>query len=160
MDKLKYLHDEISGLKINELPKSIQDLANIVGAPKAFKYSYKFGGVTLYFRAWNDDASVWGEDTKNLVSVVGRDDAKQFIALFSGYSLKMPSCEILTKRLTGRQIAKERREFGTPNAVLAKRFNLDERRIYQITRADRKARGQPASKYAVKPERKYEKINS
>ncbi|MDQ6962861.1 MAG: hypothetical protein Q9M28_10125 [Mariprofundaceae bacterium] len=154
MDKLKYLHDEISSLKINELPKSIQDLANIVGAPKAFKYAYKFGGVGVYFQAWNNDASAWEKDTKDLVRVVGIEHAKAFVVLFYGYNLKMPTCEILTKRLTGRQIAKERREFGTPNAVLARKFNLDERRLYQITSADRKARGLPRSRYAAKPERK------
>ena len=111
--------------RLEELPKSIQELAATLGLDATLAIVEARGGIRLYVpRGWRSDH--W------LVPLIGPDALRQLVAHWGGEEIDIPRCEASLRAARERQIGTELQ--GDSVARVARRYGYTERGIRKLRR--------------------------
>ncbi|MBF0283214.1 MAG: hypothetical protein HQL51_02015 [Magnetococcales bacterium] len=116
--------DEALGIHFDVLPRSLQEVAGLVGleAVSALVRHYAGSRVRVPRRSRPDHP---------LAACLGWEAMRRFCHLFGGEVLEVPRADGVRRRLRDREIV-QLYDGGTPVRLLAKTYGLTERRIYYI----------------------------
>ena len=120
-------------VEAENLPGDLADVATFIGEYPALLLAYKIGGVVIYLRKWNDDQSLWSDEIKLWVEVVGLDNTATIVRLFDGDYINIPKCESLFLKYRNELIRNE--ASSKTKAELARDHSLSDRHIKRIKNA-------------------------
>jgi hypothetical protein len=112
------------GARLHNIPKSMQDIIDIVGIDCALKIVQHYGGGALY-------VPKKPETTHQLVEMLGFPIFCKLVSVYNGQFLPIPRCHKAILSARNQQILKEFLA-GRSQRKLAYKHNLTERTIHSI----------------------------
>lgn len=120
-------------IDLADLPRDLREIADLIGLPGARDLVDAWGGVRIYLPLAHRLT-----DRHALVGCLGRDAAERLCRRFGGAEIDIPRASLALQRARDRRICRER-ERGSSVRVLARRYRLTERRVWEILAAARDA---------------------
>ena len=118
----------MSVLRLDLLPQSLQDIAEFCGEDVMLKIWEHYGGTRL-------QVPKTAAPAHKLVELLGYPSACLFCEQFGGEFLVIAKAEAARRAVRNDMIRQDRQQ-GANNAVLARRYNLTDRQIIDICRAE------------------------
>lgn len=111
---------------LNDLPKSLRDVAELIGPQAALKLVEHFGGATAVYVPYQI------ESDHQLAVALGLPAARKLAAYYGGDNLRnIPRCALGLRRIRNAEIRRCHRA-GRPASKLALEFGLTERQVWTI----------------------------
>ena len=113
--------------ELDNLPKSVRDIVELVGLPAALALVKAYGGIYLKVPVGNRD----GQTRDRLIEMMGEEAALKFIAHYGGERISMPRCEAALRDERDRRIIADY-DADISAAAIAQRERLTERQVRNI----------------------------
>jgi len=124
-------------VKPEDLPGDLAEAADFIGVHKCLLLAAKAHG-SPYVGTWTNDSSKWTIHIRLIVDVIGMDDARVLVTNFRNTHIVIPKCDSFWRAWMYRIIV----ELDEDRAVIARRFNITERWVYQIRRNKKQSKNQ------------------
>lgn len=112
---------------IDNLPKSVRDIVELVGLPAAIALVKAYGGIYLKVPVGRRD----GQTRALLIEIMGEEAALKFIAHYGGERISVPRCDAALRDERDRRIIADY-DVNISAAAIAQRERLTERQVRNI----------------------------
>lgn len=113
--------------QLDNLPKSVRDIVELVGLTAAIALVKAYGGIYLKVPIGQRE----GQTRAYLIEIMGHDAALKFIAHYGGERLGIPRCDAALRDERDRRIIRDY-DANTSAATIAQRERLTERQVRNI----------------------------
>lgn len=116
-----------------DLPGDLPEVADYIGTYKALLLGYKMGAGRIYLKRWSDDPESWSQEIRTMVEILGIEDTRTIVRMFSGAHIDIPKCDRFWRAWIHRLIvSSDERQID-----LARKFGYTDRHIRRIQKRHR-----------------------